>query len=119
MTTAIKTQPIRAHDPKARAVAKAVYDALNPRSVILFGSRARGDFRRDSDVDLLVITDDDRVDKDEYMAACDAAHAKSAELYGVRSMLGVDVVTMSADKSATAAAQKTTSRGKPRGTEWI
>ena len=87
-----------AHDPKARAVAKAVYDALNPRAVILFGSRARGDFRRDSDVDLLVITDDDRVGKDEYMAACDAAHAKSAELYGARSLLGVDVVYMSADE---------------------
>ena len=86
------------HDPKARAVAKAVYDALRPRSVILFGSRARGDFRRDSDVDLLVITDDDRVDKDAYMAACDAARAKSAELYGVRSLLGVDVVSMSAEK---------------------
>ena len=86
------------HDPKARAVAKAVYDALNPRSVILFGSRARGDFRRDSDVDLLVITDGDRVDKDEYMAACDAANAKSAEMYGARRKFGVDVVYMSADE---------------------
>ena len=90
--------PRRAHDPKARAVAKAVYDALNPRAVILFGSRARGDFRRDSDVDLLVITDDDRVGKDEYMAACDAANAKSAEMYGARRKFGVDVVYMSADK---------------------
>ena len=87
-----------AHDPKARAVAKAVYDALNPRSVILFGSRARGDFRRDSDVDLLVITDGDYLDNDEYMAARDAAHAKSAELYGVRRPFGVDVVSMSAEK---------------------
>ena len=87
-----------AHDPKARAVAKAVYDALNPRSVILFGSRARGDFRRDSDIDLLVIIDDDRVDKDEYMAACDAANAKSAEMYGARRKFGVDVVYMSADE---------------------
>ena len=86
-----------AHDPKARAVAKAVYDALRPRSVILFGSRARGDFRRDSDVDLLIITDDDRMDKDEYMLACDAASAKSAEVYGARSPFGVDVLNMSAD----------------------
>ena len=85
-----------AHDPKARAVAKAVYDALHPRSVILFGSRARGDFRRDSDVDILVITDADRLDKDEYMAACDAASAKSAEVYGARRGFGVDVLTMSA-----------------------
>ena len=86
------------HDPKARAVAKAVYDALRPRSVILFGSRARGDFRRDSDVDLLIITDGDRMDKDEYMLACDAAHAKSAEVYGARSLFGVDVLNMSADE---------------------
>ena len=90
--------PRRAHDPKARAVAKAVYDALNPRSVILFGSRARGDFRRDSDVDLLVITEGDYLDNDEYMAARDAAHAKSAELYGARRPFGVDVLSMSADK---------------------
>ena len=96
MTSQAATQS--AHDPKARAVAKAVYDALQPRSVILFGSRARGDFRRDSDVDLLVITDGDYLDNDEYMAACDAAHAKSAELYGVRSLLGVDVLSMSAEK---------------------
>ena len=86
-----------AHDPKARAVAKAVYDALRPRSVILFGSRARGDFRRDSDVDLLIITDDDRMDKDEYMLACDAARAKSSEVYGARSPFGVDVLNMSAE----------------------
>ena len=57
MTPQATTQS--AHDPKARSVAKAVYDALNPCVVILFGSRARGDFRRDSDVDLLVITDGD------------------------------------------------------------
>ena len=87
-----------AHDPKARAVAKAVYDALRPRSVILFGSRARGDFRRDSDVDLLIITDADRMDKDEYTLARDAAHAKSAEVYGARSRFGVDVLNMSAEK---------------------
>ena len=97
MTTSQPTSEY-AHDPKARAVAKAVYDALRPRSVILFGSRARGDFRRDSDVDLLIITDADRMDKDEYMLACDAASAKSAEVYGARSLFGVDVLNMSAEK---------------------
>ena len=95
--TTVHAQPHRAHDPKARAVAKAVYDALRPRSVILFGSRARGDFRRDSDVDLLIITDGDRMDNDEYMLARDAAHAKSAEVYGARSRFGVDVLNMSAE----------------------
>jgi HEPN domain-containing protein len=32
---------------------------FNPQSVILFGSRARGEATRDSDIDLLVIVDDD------------------------------------------------------------
>ena len=97
-TTAPPSPTATAHDPKARAVAKAVYDALRPRSVILFGSRARGDFRRDSDVDLLIITDVDRLSRDEYVLACEAANAKSAEMYGARSRFGVDVVNMSEEK---------------------
>jgi len=32
---------------------------FRPRRVILFGSRARGDFGPDSDIDLLVVVDDD------------------------------------------------------------
>ncbi len=32
---------------------------FNPRRVILFGSHARGDARPDSDIDLLVVVDDD------------------------------------------------------------
>jgi uncharacterized protein len=32
--------------------------ALNPQQIILFGSRARGDFRSDSDYDLLIVVDD-------------------------------------------------------------
>ena len=32
---------------------------LKPQRVILFGSRARGEATRDSDIDLLVVVDDD------------------------------------------------------------
>ncbi len=32
--------------------------ALNPQQIILFGSRARGDFKPDSDYDLLIVVDD-------------------------------------------------------------
>jgi uncharacterized protein len=32
---------------------------FRPRRVVLFGSRARGGFRPDSDIDLLVVVDDD------------------------------------------------------------
>src|SRR6516165_6482215 len=36
-----------------------VVDYFKPQRVILFGSRARGEATRDSDIDLLVVVDDD------------------------------------------------------------
>jgi predicted nucleotidyltransferase len=38
---------------------RRLVDAIDPDRIILFGSRARGDARPDSDVDLLVIKDSD------------------------------------------------------------
>jgi predicted nucleotidyltransferase len=38
---------------------RAVVDYFDPQRVILFGSRARGDAGEDSDIDLLVVVDDD------------------------------------------------------------
>jgi uncharacterized protein len=35
-----------------------IADALQPQQIILFGSRARGDFAADSDYDLLIVVDD-------------------------------------------------------------
>ncbi len=40
-----------------------VVSVLSPRRVILFGSRARGDARSDSDYDLVVVLDDDTPDE--------------------------------------------------------
>ena len=37
--------------------------ALNPEEVYLFGSRARGDFNKDSDYDLFVVLPDDAPDE--------------------------------------------------------
>jgi predicted nucleotidyltransferase len=34
------------------------YSKLNPKLVILFGSHARGDYTDQSDVDILVVSDD-------------------------------------------------------------
>ena len=45
-------------DPHALGIARAVQKRVAPDSVILFGSRAAGDYREDSDVDILVVTQD-------------------------------------------------------------
>ncbi len=42
--------------PHALEIARAVQQKVAPDTVILFGSRAAGDHRQDSDVDLLLIT---------------------------------------------------------------
>lgn len=46
----------RAPDPDAVAVARAVFDQVGPAQAILFGSRARGDYRTYSDIDIAIIT---------------------------------------------------------------
>ena len=89
----------QSYDPRAKAVAEAVYNAVRPVAVILFGSRARGDYRDDSDVDLLVITEDvgEEVDwRPGYVDACKAAQTKAEAVYGF--LMGVDVVSMPESK---------------------
>ena len=89
------------YDPRAKSVAEAVYAAVRPIAVILFGSRARGDYRDDSDVDLLVIVPDEGAEdwKESYMAACQSASAQSRAVYGDL-LISVDVVRMAADRFA-------------------
>ncbi len=36
-------------------IVRVIVEAIDPEQIILFGSRARGDFRRDSDLDLLIV----------------------------------------------------------------
>lgn len=50
--------PVATPDPDAMAVARAVFDAVSPVQAILFGSRARGDYLIDSDIDIAIITAD-------------------------------------------------------------
>ena len=46
---------VRIDDAVLRRMTAAIVEAADPEQVILFGSRARGDARPDSDVDLVVI----------------------------------------------------------------
>ena len=86
---------IPTYDPKALAVARAVAGAVDAEAVILFGSRARGDYHARSDVDILVVTADDAPDgKSCYHAAKQAASATAQAVYG--ELTGVDVLTMPA-----------------------
>ena len=52
----VDTAPITRYDSRAAQVAGAVHDSLSPVQTILFGSRARGDYRWYSDIDIFVIT---------------------------------------------------------------
>ncbi|MCY3542569.1 MAG: HEPN domain-containing protein [Chloroflexi bacterium] len=84
-------------DPKAVAVARAVYDAVALDSVILFGSRARGDYRPDSDIDLMLIHDAP-LSRDDYYKAGDAAYDAIEETFGKRGVVGVDLLLISKSK---------------------
>ena len=83
----------RPPDSKACAVARAVGEVVHPAKVILFGSRARGDFTPDSDIDLLIITGSGPVDQQTYQRTSAAAHRKVEELYD--GPIDVDMVRMS------------------------
>ena len=70
------------HDPKALQVAKEVLKREQPELVILFGSRARGDYKElQSDIDMMLVQTaepDDAVQKD----AKDAAANVTRNTYG-------------------------------------
>ena len=84
-----------AADPCACAVARAVAEAVRPDRVILFGSRARGDFRPDSDIDLLIVTGPGPLDRRAYQRTSAVAHHKVEQVYG--EPMGVDLVHLSED----------------------
>jgi len=48
-------RPSRIDDPIVAAMARAIVERWDPLKIILFGSRARGDMRADSDADFLIV----------------------------------------------------------------
>jgi len=47
-------------DKVLNEIVRRLVEAVDPDRIILFGSRARGDARPDSDIDLLIIKDSDQ-----------------------------------------------------------
>ena len=83
MTTATKAAPSGAATADAeliRSLGDAIGRALVARCVILFGSRARGDHRPDSDVDLAVIAPQDKLDAQQRHDLGERAHSTAAEV---------------------------------------
>ncbi len=68
-------------DPKAVAVARSVLEKEGPDFAILFGSRARGDWSEESDIDLMLVTPE-KPDGETRQAASEAACATAAHEYG-------------------------------------
>ena len=83
------------YDPKALAVGQAVLRETEAEDVILFGSRARGDYREDSDIDLLLIHSG--MKNYELRAKVkDSAKEMATTLYG--SPVGVDLIWFSPEE---------------------
>ena len=70
------------HDPRAIAVAQAVGDVVRPIDIFLFGSRARGDWRDDSDIDIFTIAESDAATKEKYRRALQAGQDQALAVYG-------------------------------------
>ena len=77
------------HDPRARKVAAAVARVPGVERVLLFGSRARGDHREDSDINLLVMGPRDA----QFDNACRTA-ANIAMQSAYDRHVGIDVVPL-------------------------
>ena len=79
----------------AQTVAQAVYEVAHPLSIFLFGSRARGDHHTESDIDLLMVSDEP-CDAITYGKAALAGNAQIKRVYG--RALALDLVNMSRTK---------------------
>ena len=69
--------------PLLDEITARIVEEVHPKRIVLFGSRARGDARIDSDVDLLVVADSD-----------EPRYRRSVPLYGVLSdiCVGMDIL---------------------------
>ena len=113
------------YDTRALAVGRAVLQDTAAETVILFGSRARGDYHKDSDIDLLLVHS--RWQDADVRKKALAAWDKAERLYGTR--IPVDVVSFTPEEfhhmrrtinsvAAIATEEGITMDGQPAGEEY-
>ena len=90
--------PVIDHDEHACRVAQAVAQIDGVEQVILFGSRARGDHRSDSDLDLLVVYESCRSSNDIVHPCRQAAKRASEDAFDHH--VSIDIVPLAADHFA-------------------
>lgn len=92
MTTVARAHPISPNRIDADVldeIVRRIVQTAKPKKVILFGSRARGEARPDSDFDLLVIAE-----------STEPRYRRSAPLYGALSdiLLPMDIIVFSPEE---------------------
>ena len=91
MTTSGKQAAARSPDPEAIELARWVHRASGSRRTYLFGSRARGDHRPDSDIDLLIIGD--TAEDEQWMEEL-RKQARTVQKEAMKEASGIDVLYM-------------------------
>ena len=87
------TTPDARHDPLALEVVRVMDEMLGPKDMLLFGSRCRGDWNENSDIDALAIMGDGHPGAERYRETLRAGRSKALELYGYA--IGVDLAIYS------------------------
>ena len=70
------------YDPNALDIARAMVAIISPDDAFLFGSRARGDWTNQSDIDVLTIAEQHRETRAKYQQALQTGQAMATEIYG-------------------------------------
>ena len=78
-------------DTQAISIARQIHEMANAEQTFLFGSRARGDHRLDSDIDVLVVTEEPQ--PDSWLEDL-RQHARDVQKTQLPKASGIDVVCM-------------------------
>ena len=101
-------------DPLGIAIARAVQEEMPQARVILFGSRARGDHRPNSDTDLVVVIPDN-ADRGDWQVQARWKAAQERERLGTRTGCDISIMTESEFKRNMLATQHVAGQAREYG----